>query len=348
MIPFSLIDKVSENLNDMLSKDIIKRVNFNDWASQVVVANKKNGDIRVCCNYKRTLNPNLENHDYPIPRVNDIIFTLNGYSFFSLIDLSGAYLQLELDNESQALTAINTHKGLFAFRRLPFGVKTAPGIFQEVIDKILNGLTGVVSYFDDILIGASSLDECRVRTSSVLKRLKRHNVQANFKKCVFFEQEIEYLGHSISREGVSPCKSKVKAITEATPPHDVTSLKSFLGLLNFYSKFLPNLQGKLRPLHDLLHTGVKFTWSDECSKVFDECKSAIVASPVLSFFDPTKPMTVVCDAGPYGVGAILNNVENGVERPIMMESASLSAAEKNYSQLDRETLAIVFGIKKIS
>lgn len=346
VIPFSLLGKVKDNLNDLVSRDIVKRVNFSDWASQIVVADKKNGDIRVCCNYKRTLNPNLENHDYPIPRVDDIIFTLNGFAFFSLIDLSGAYLQLELDDESKKLTTINTHMGLFAYQRLPFGVKSAPGIFQEVIDKILNGLVGVVSYFDDILIGAETMSECRSRTLSVLERLQRHNVQANFKKCVFFESEIEYLGHRVSKKGVSPSRDKVKAITEATPPHDVTSLRSFLGLLNFYSKFLPNLQGKLRPLHDLLHANVKFHWSSECNEVFAECKQAIVESPVLSFFDPTKPMTLVCDAGPYGVGAVLNNVTNGEEKPIYMESASLSDAERNYSQLDRETLAIVFGVRK--
>lgn len=212
VIPFSLTNKVKENLNDMMNRNIIKRVNFSDWASQIVVADKKNGDIRVCCNYKRTLNPNLENHDYPIPRVDDIIFTLNGYKFFSLIDLSGAYLQLELDEESQRLTTINTHLGLFSFCRLPFGVKTAPAIFQEVIDKILNGLIGVTSYFDDILVGGESFHECEDRTSNVLERLRKHNVQANFNKCVFFETEIEYLGHCISGEGVSPSKNKIKAI----------------------------------------------------------------------------------------------------------------------------------------
>lgn len=346
VIPLSLVDKVKDNLNDLLGKSIIKRVDFSDWASQIVVADKKNGDIRVCCNYKRTLNPNLERHDYPIPRVDDILFTLNGLKFFTLIDLSGAYLQLELDEESQPLTTINTHIGLFSFRRLPFGVKTAPAIFQQVIDKILNGLVGVVSYFDDILVGGGSIKECEVRTISVLERLRKHNVQANFNKCVFFETKIEYLGHCISADGVSPSENKIKAIAEAPAPHDVTSLRSFLGLLNFYSKFLPNLQGNLRPLHDLLQANVKFEWTNACNDVFVKCKEAIIRSPILSFFDPMKPMTLVCDAGPYGVGAILNVIENGEERAIYMESASLSTAERNYSQLDRETLAIVFGVKK--
>lgn len=346
VVPYSLRETVKSQFEDMLRKGIVKRVDFSDWASQIVLAKKKDGRIRVCCNYKPTLNPCLESNEYPIPNVDDILFTLNGNKCFSVIDLSGAYLQLALDEKSRMLTTINTHIGLFSYCRVPFGVKTAPGIFQEVMDKILNGLCGVVSYFDDILIGAPSIELCKERTEAVLERLRSYNVQANLEKCEFLRPQIEYLGHVISAKGISPSDSKIKSIVNASRPRDLTSLRAFLGLLNFYSKFLPNLQSRLYPLHELLRKNVPFIWSKECEMVFNECKTAIVESPVLAFFDPSKPLTLVCDASPYGVGAILNVVVNGIERPVYMASASLSPAERNYSQYDREALAIVFGMRK--
>lgn len=345
-VPFALRENVSNQLKELEKNNIIEKVKFCDWGSQVVLAKKKNGEIRICCNFKPTLNPFLEQNEYPIPNVDDLLFTLNGNKFFSIIDLSGAYLQLALNEESRKLTTINTIHGLYSYKRLPFGVKTAPSIFQEVMEKILCGLNGVVSYFDDILIGGSTLEICKERTFAVLDRLNEFNVQANFNKCCFFSTKIEYLGHEISEKGVAPSSGKVQAVIEASSPRDLTSLRAFLGLLNFYSKFLPDLQPRLHPLHRLLQKEVKFEWSDECEEVFQKCKKDLINSPILSFYDPSKPLTIVCDAGPYGVGAILNVVENGIERPIYMASASLSEAEKNYAQLHREALAIVFALKK--
>uniref|UniRef100_A0A336MPS3 RNA-directed DNA polymerase n=1 Tax=Culicoides sonorensis TaxID=179676 RepID=A0A336MPS3_CULSO len=346
IVPFSLREEVEKKLLELEKNNIIKRVEFSDWASQLVIVPKKDGSIRLCSNYKATLNPCLERNDYPIPNIDDILFKLNGNKFFTVLDLSGAYLQLALDEESQKLTTINTPLGLFSFCRLPFGVKTAPGIFQEVIDRIINGIKGVVSYFDDILISATSIEECRERTHIVFEKLQKYNVQVNLEKCIFFSNKIEYLGHEISEKGVATTKKKIEAIEKACCPRDLTSLRSFLGLLNFYSKFLPNLQPKLHPLHELLKKGVAFKWTDECESVFKQVKAEILSSPILAFFDLSKPLSLVCDAGPYGVGAILNISENGIERPVYMASATLSKAEENYSQLHREALAIVFGVKK--
>lgn len=267
-VPFALRENVSKQLSELEQKKIIKKVRFSDWGSQIVLAPKKNGEIRICCNYKPTLNPFLEQNEYPIPNVDDLIFTLNGNKFFSIIDLSGAYLQLALDEKSQELTTVNTHCGLFSYCRLPFGVKTAPSIFQEVMEKILSGLVGVVSYFDDILVGSPTLELCKERTFAVLDRLLEFNVQANFDKCNFFATEIEYLGHNISAEGVAPSPKKVQALVNASSPRDLTSLRAFLHLLNSYSKFLPDLQAKLNPLHRLLQKDVKFVWNEECENIF--------------------------------------------------------------------------------
>lgn len=187
-VPFSLKDKVTTLFEEMESKKIIKRVKHSDWASQVVLVSKKNGDFRPCCNYKPTINLALQNEEYPLPVIDDILSSLKGYSWFVSLDLTGAYLQLALDDESQKLTAINTHLGLFIFLRLPFGVKVAPSIFQAVIDQILQGLEGVVAYFDDILIAGKTIEECFKRTQLLLKRLQEYNVQVNWDKCSFFKE----------------------------------------------------------------------------------------------------------------------------------------------------------------
>ena len=345
-VPYALKDAVSQQLMKMEADGIIERKRISDWGSQIVIAPKKNGGIRICCNYKPTLNPALEDDIYPLPLIDDILGTLNGNKLFTTLDLTGAYWQLSLDEDSQKLTAINTHLGVFVFKRLPYGVKVAPSIFQSIMEQILQGLEGIVVYFDDILIPGKTLEECVQKVHAVLSRLIEFNVQVNYSKCKFFENEIEYLGHVVSSDGIAPCKSKVNALLNAQAPKDVLSLKSFLGLINFYSKFLPNLQSSLYPLHLLTKKNEKFIWSKDCQEVFEKCKIMIAKSPILAHYDPKKPLSVVCDASPYGVGAILQVLEQGVERPVFMVSSTLSPAEKNYAQIHREALAIVFGVQR--
>lgn len=165
-------------------------------------------------------------------------------------------------------------------------------------------------------------------------------------KCKFFQNQIVYLGHEISRDGIRPKKTSMKAIFDAPSPSDVTTLKSYLGLLNFYSKFIPNLSGRLAPLYNLLRKDSKFVWSNECESTFIQSKNWLYDSNLLVHYDPQKPIGIVCDSSSYGVGAVLFHVIDGVESPIMFTSCSLSSAEKGYSQLHREALAVIFAVKK--
>lgn len=278
--------------------------------------------------------------------IDDLLAAVGNNTCFTILDLKGAYLQLELDPESRRLTTINTSLGLYFHKRLPYGVKTAPAIFQSTIDKVLHGIIGVLVYFDDILILGSSFLECYDRVCQVLSRLIAHNIQVNFGKCQFFKSKVEYLGHEVSALGISPCKSKVEGIAKMPPPKDLSALRSFLGAVNFYGKFLKDLQTHLHPLYCLLKKDVPFKWTSECQDTFEKVKLEILKSALLVHYDPNKPLVLVCDAGPYGVGAVLNVVINDQERPCFMISSTLSQAERNYSQLHREALAIVFAVKK--
>lgn len=175
-----------------------------------------------------------------------------------MLDLAGAYQQLTVSKRSQELLTINTHKGLYRYQTLCFGVATAPAIFQSVIDQVPLGIERVFCYLDDILIGATTREECERKLEEVLSKLIEYDIRVNVSKCKLFQTEVEFLGHTITSEGIKPNKNKVQAIVEAPHPTNLNQLQSYLGLLNYYAKFIPNLSTKLEPLYNLLRKNTPF------------------------------------------------------------------------------------------
>jgi hypothetical protein len=301
----------------------------------------------LCGDYKVTANKAVLIETYPLPRVDELVTDLAGGKSFTKLDMSNAYLQLPLDEQSKEYLVINTHKGLFKYNRLPFGVSSAPAIFQRCMDTLLQGLPGVSVYLDDILVTGRTTEEHLQNLEAVLCRLKEAGLHLNKAKCMFMRPSIDYLGHVIDEKGRHPTAEKVQAIKEAPTPKDVTQLRSFLGILTYYGKFLPNLSSNLKPLYNLLGKHKKWSWGEEQDKAFQQAKEALQADSLLVHFDPEKPLVLACDASDYGIGAVLSHtMEDGQERPIAYTSRTLSAAEKRYSQLDKEALAIVSGVKK--
>lgn len=345
-VAYQLRPKVEAELARLCELDILEPVKFSNWASPIVSVPKTNGEIRVCVDFKVTVNKMVKTEHYPLPRVDDIFASLANCNYFCVIDLTGAYQQLLVSEESREYLTINTHRGLFRYKRLPFGLKSAPSIFQSIMDQILSGLEGVVSYLDDILVGGKDYRDCRNKLWLVLETLNRYKVQINLSKCKLLSPSVEYLGHTLSADGIRPNNEKIQAIVNAPAPTNVSQLQSFLGLLNYYGKFIPNLSTNLVDLYYLLKKDVKFEWSASCQSAFEKCKSLILKHNLLELYDPDKPIVIATDASPYGVGAILSHLVNGVEKPVLFVSSTLSPAERNYSQLHREALAIVFGIKK--
>ena len=242
-----------------------------------------------------------------------------------------AYLQLPIDEASKPFLTINTHKGLYTYNRLPFGVASAPAIFQRMMDTVLQGITGVSCYIDDILV-TSADEESHLRVlEEVFKRLKEHGFRLKLEKCEFLLSRIEFLGHIISKEGIQPMPSKVEAIVHAPVPKHVQQLRSFLGLANYYRMFIPNLSTILQPLNSLLQTKKKWDWSADCDKAFRETKQQIISAKVLTHYDPKKPITLATDASAYGIGAVISHTfPDGSEHPIAFGSRSLSSSEYNY------------------
>ncbi|XP_058828221.1 uncharacterized protein K02A2.6-like [Topomyia yanbarensis] len=221
-IPFRFRENVDQELDRMIKSEILVPVRSSSWASPIVVTPKKDGSVRICLDGKATLNRYLSSEHYPLPLIDDILASLADFKVFCKIDLTGAYLQVKLSELSQEFCTVNTHRGLFRYTRMPFGISSAPSLFQSIIDQILVG-TGAVPYLDDIVVGGRTPQECKKRLFDVLERLNRYKVQINMEKSRFFEDEIEHLGFLLTTDGISPSPSKVEAVLNAPAPRDETN-----------------------------------------------------------------------------------------------------------------------------
>ena len=345
-IPFSMRNKVLSEI-DRLEKDgIIKPVEFSDWAAPLVPVLKPSGDIRLCGDYKVTINRATKVDTYPIPRVEELFNKLTGGKIYSKLDLSNAYQQLTLDEDSQKLTTVNTPKGLYKYTRLPYGVSSAPGIFQRTLETLLQGIPKTAVYLDDILVAGATPVEHQNNLRQVLKKLQDSGLRLKKNKCMFFEKSVTYLGHLIDGQGIHPSSTKVQGILEAPTPKNVSELRSYLGMINYYNKFIPNASTVFKPLYDLLHSGVKWSWNKAQEKAFSESKRILMSSRVLVHYNPDKQLYLECDASPYGLGIVLSQeMDDGEQHPIAYASRMLAPAECKYAQIEKEGLSVIFGLK---
>ena len=346
-VAYAMKAKVEQELDRLQQEGVIKPVQFSDWAAPIVPVTKSDGTIRICGDYSVTVNAVSKLDSYPLPKVDDLFTAMSGGKLFTKLDLSHAYLQLLLDEDTKRYTTINTTKGLFQYQRLPFGISSAPAIFQRAMDSLLQDLPGVVVYIDDVLVTGSDKQNHLQNLDRVMERLESAGVTLKESKCVFLASSVEYLGHVIDKNGLHPSSEKIRAIREAPKPKNVTELKSFLGLINYYCKFLSNLSTVLFPLYRLLHKDVKWSWTSDHAATFNNAKQMLQSSTLLVHYDSKLELILSCDASPYGVGAVLaHKFADGSERPIAFASRTLATAEKKYSQLEKEGLAIVFAVKK--
>lgn len=279
-----------------------------------------------------------------MPRLEDLFSTLSGGQFFTKLDLSQAYQQVLLEENAKQYLTINTHRGLFQYTRLPFGVSSAPSIFQRIMDSLLQGLKQVCVYLDDILITGKTKEEHLRNLEEVLKRLQQAGLRLKRKTCQFLQQSVQYLGYKIDKKGLHPTEEKVKAIKEAPRPKNVGELRSYLGLIN--GKFLKDLSTMLAPLYRLLKKETQWHWGEEQEQSFNESKRWLHSERVLAHYDPQKDLVLCCDASHYGLGAVLcHRLEQDTDKPIGYASRTLTSAEQNYSQLEKEALAVIFGVK---
>ena len=215
------------------------------------------------------------------------------------------------------------------------------------MECILQGIEGVACYIDDIIITGRTTKEHLDRLEEVLKRLAQHGVKARKDKCRFLQDSVEFLGHMIDAKGIHTTPDKLQAIVDAPSPQNVTELRSFLGLLNYYGKFISQSATILHPLNALLCKNVKWRWTPQCQESFEQAKRALSSSSLLVHYDPALPIRLAADASVYGIGAVIAHVlPDGSERPVAFASRTLTSAERNYSQIEKEALALVYGVKR--
>ena len=331
------------------SLGVIEKVSYSDWAAPIVPVPKADGSVRICGDYKVTVNPVLQVDQFPVPKPEDLFASLTGGKKFSKLDLSHAYQQVLLEPESRKYVTINTHRGLYQYNRLPFGVASAPAVFQQTMDKILEGLPMVVVHIDDILITGRTDEEHLENLEKILARLQQYGLRLKKDKCFLLQPSVEYLGYVIDAEGLHATPEKVSAIVSAPAPRNVQELRSFLGLVNYYRKFIRNMSTIAHPLNNLLKHSTSWKWTPDCQHAFQQLKQKLASTDVLVHYDTNLPLKLACDASAYGVGAVISHVfPNGEERPITYASRTLTTSEKNYVQIEKEALSLIFGVSPTS
>ncbi|XP_062701591.1 uncharacterized protein K02A2.6-like [Aedes albopictus] len=346
-VPLPLENAVSEKLDELLKRDIIEvKRGPATWVSPLVVANKANGSIRLCVDLRR-VNQAVIRDRHPMPVIEDVLTRVGKGRIWSVLDVKDAFFLLELDEATRDITTFITHRGLYRFKRLPFGLVSAPEIFQRTMDEILADCEGTYWYLDDVGVEGSTIEEHDQRLNKVLQKFKEKGVVLNWDKCKIRVTEFEFLGYEISPQGIMPSEIKRAAIQNFRHPQNESEVRSFLGLANYMSKFIPKLAEIDEPLRKLIQKGNKFQWGEDENKAFENIKTAITEVSSLGFFNVNDETSVFADASPIALGAVLIQTNNrGESRVVCYASKSLTDTEKRYCQTEKEALSLVWSVEK--
>jgi len=342
-IAYGLLEPIKKEINRLVKENILIKVDESDWATPIVPVLKPDGSIRLCGDYKVTLNPCLQNMISTTRSLEDIINSMQGSKWFSELDLRNAYHQLPLDYKSSMLTTLSTPFGLFRHAFLPFGIKTSPAIFQNAMENLLSDINGIEIYQDNIYVHAKTKIEHDRLLQLAKQRLESKKFVLNYKKCKLNVKELKVLGTVIDGIHAKPDPEKVKAINEMKVPNNVKEVRSFLGMIEFYGRFIHNLSTIKEPLTRLTRKETKFVWSETEQRAFSALKDSLCNVTMLNLFNQKYEITLICDASPIACAAVLQ--QNG--KPVLFASKTLSSAERNYSHLEREALAIVWAVRRL-
>ena len=310
-----------------------------EWASPLMVAPKPGGGWRVCGDYRR-LNSVTTDDKYPVRTLTDFTADLHGKKVFSKIDLLKGYHQIPVAEEDVGKTGVITPFGLFIFPRTPFGLKNAGQDFQRLMDEILGDIPRVFVYIDDILVASDNLDQHYDDLKTVFTILEQHGMVINRAKCVLAVPSVEFLGYRVDKDGITPLPERVLDIKKTPPPTTVKELQSFLGMINYYRRFLPQAAHHLTPLFDLLRGKPKtIAWTASHQTAFDAIKDALAAAALLHHPRPNAPLALTTDASNFAIGAVLEQRGKDGWEPLAFYSAKLQDHQRQWPPYDRELLA---------
>ncbi|XP_052744494.1 uncharacterized protein K02A2.6-like [Bicyclus anynana] len=350
-VPIPLEEKINKKIEYLIKLDIIEPVKVpSGWVSPIVPVLKPNGEIRVCIDMRHA-NKAIVRENYPLPTMDQLLPKFKKAKLFSKLDIKDAFHQVELSEDSRDITTFITSKGLYRYKRLMFGISCAPEQFQKILERILLPCEGVVNFIDDIVVYGENKAEHNARLEKLLATLKESNILLNQNKCVFCVKSIKFLGHELSIEGVKPLDKYVKVVKQFRNPTTVEEVQSFLGLVNYVNKWIPNLATKSEPLRRLLtlklgkNAHIGSYWGPEQTDSFKELKDSLSNIHTLGYYDLNDKTTVMADASPVGLGAVLIQSDSNGPRIIAYGNKSLTDVEKRYCQTEKEALALVWAVE---
>ncbi|CAH8536658.1 unnamed protein product [Dicrocoelium dendriticum] len=349
-VPVHFQEELKCMIEDMLRQDIIRPSN-SPWASPIVLVKKKSGDLRLCVDYRK-LNAITRKDSFPLPRIDDTMDALAGSHWFTTLDLASGYWQVELHPDDRCKSAFVVPSGLYEFQTMPFGLTNAPATFQRLMHTALSGMIpeSCLVYLDDIIVHGRTVAEHNHNLSLVLNRLIQLGLKLKPSKCQFLKNEVAYLGHIVSGNGVRCDPEKVERVRSWPIPKNTDEVRSFLGLASYYRRFVKHFATIATPLNEILKANQAFTWGEAQQKAFECLRNSLCEAPVLAFPDTrlsAGPFILDTDASNTGIGAVLSQrTPDGKEPVIAYASRSLSQRERNYCATRKEMLALIFFIKQ--
>ena len=313
------------------------------WAAPTVLVPKRDVSYRLVIDYRK-LNAQTVKTSWPLPRISDILNNLEGNVFFSSLDLFSGFHQKDIEEEDQHLTSFITPFGLYHWKRMPMGLCNAPGAFQRLMEIVLSGLTYeiVLVYLDDIIVFGRSFEEHFNRLELVFRRIRDANLNISPAKCFFFQSKLVFLGHVVSAEGKQTDPAKIEAVEKYPIPHTIRQLRAFMGLFEFYRKFVLNFGTIVAPRYRLMNKTTKFQWTPECQQVFEKLKGVLVSVPTLGSPNESDQFVLCTDASLTGIEAVLSQKQKTGGKVIAYASKTLQKGLRNYSATKRELYAVVF------
>lgn len=340
--------EVQKTLDALLERKIIRPSN-SPYASAVVLVKKKSGETRMCVDF-RTLNKVTARDNFPIPLIEDCISYLGGKRYFTTMDLKDGFFHVTMAPDSVKYTSFVVPQGQYEYLKMPFGLKNAPAVFQRFVSEILHDLIAAEKirvYIDDIIIATADLAEHANLLTTVLNRLASKGLELKLSKCKFAYQQIDYLGYTVTDEGIRPNGDHVTAIRELAYPTDAKELQRIIGLFSYFRMFVRNFSQIARPLRQLLTSGEKFELNENCRQAFDSLKRRLTEGPVLCIYNSTRETELHVDASAVGYGAaLMQRQPDGKFHPTSYFSQATTAAESRYHSFELETLGIVYGLRR--
>ena len=344
-LPLAKRETERNEIEKMLKAGIIEP-SISEWSSPVLLLTKKDGTTRFAVDYRK-INEKIRKDSFPLARIDDCLDALAGAQYYSCMDLNQGFLQMPVAPESRDKTAFATSLGLFQFLRLPYGLVTAPSEFSRLMGEVLRGLQWkeCLVYMDDIIVPGKTVDETLHRLEHVFQRLEKAGLKLKPKKCTFFQKSVKVLGHVVSATGVTTDEDKISAVLKWPTPTSAKQLKSFLGLATYYKRFVKDFSKIAKPLYQLCHKNVKYSWNPEANTAFEALKEALTTAPVLAYPSEDLPFCLDTDASDHALGAVLSQTQDGQERVIAYMSKTLNDSETRYCVTRKELLAVVTALK---